>query len=512
MSFFKRILTMAFLGAFGAAAGALAGEFLFSNNEVNPQTQPKSICLLFDVSGSMDDTTPQGITQLQALKQAAGGFVKRQDFETDEMGLVSFASGAKVLTPPVRNVDKLSNSIRRLEAGGMTNLAQGLQLAQNSLKNTNGERWILLFSDGKPKTQRQGVDPEMLALEAAEKVRNAGIQIVAITTSLADRTTLERVAGNPDNVFLSEFTALDEAFKSSEELIQTHQMLTTEADNTSFVDSVKKTGIWASLIAIGTGLLLVGAQNRYLHRRFLGLKDILVVAFGGILTGAAAGAGAQTLFNYISALEADGAAGRVASWVLLGLGAGIGLSFFVPNLGGVRAALGGIVGGAAAGAFFVYAIPQLGEYIPQLDGDRPGRIAAAAILGLCTGMMIVVVEAVSRKAWLVVHWGKGEESEVSLGAQPLVIGNSASAHIPLTWNPDAPAVLARVSYVAGEIKIEDPNSNRTKVLTNGMKLSFGKVVIEARESAVDGKAQPPQKSTAPPPKPQLKKREPAKSR
>ncbi len=511
MSFLKRIFTMAFFGAIGAAAGAVAGELLFLDKEGPQEATPKSICLLFDVSGSMDDTTVQSLTQIQALKQAAEVLVERQNFDQDEMGLVSFASGAKVLTPPVQDVEKLSRSIRHLDAGGMTNLERGLDVARDTLKDSNGEPWILLFTDGKPKTQREGVNAEQLAYEAAERVREEGIRIVAIGTELADRSILARVTGDPDQVFLSDFTALDEAFKSSEMVIQSAQMLSTDADNASFADSIKKTGIWASLIAIGAGLLLVGGQNKYLHRRFWSIKDFFVVTFGGLITGAAAGAGGQALYGYLSNFEVLAEAGRVASYVFLGLGAGIGLSFFVPNLGRFRAALGGTLGGAAAGAFFVYAVPHLGEYVPQLDGDRPGRITAAAILGLCTGMMIVFAEAVSRKAWLVVHWGKGEESKVSLGAQPLVIGNSAEAHIPLTWNPDAPEVIARVSYDDGQIKIEDPNSGRAKVLTNGMKLSFGKVQIEAREAAADEHASPPDQGT-PAQKAQLKKREPIGSR
>jgi len=510
MSFLKRILTMALFGAIGAAAGAAAGEFLFLNNETSKERTPKSICLLFDVSGSMDDTTPQGFTQLQALKLAASELVHRQDFGVDEMGLVAFASGAKILSRPVRELDQLTGSIRHLDAGGMTNLERGIDVARDTLKDSRGEPWILLFSDGKPKTQQEGKDAEALAYAAAERAREQGVQIVAIGTGLADRGILEKVTGNPDNVFLSEFTALDEAFKSSERVIQTHQMLTTEADDTSFVESLQKTGIWASLIAIGSGLLLVGSQNRYLRRRFLGLKDLLVVGLGGVLTGAVAGAGAQSLFRFVSAFEELGSAGRIVSWVLLGLGAGVGLSFFVPNLGSFRAALGGILGGAAAGAFFVYGVPLLGESIPQLDGDRSGRVTAAAILGLCTGMMIVVVEAVSRKAWLVVHWGKGEQSNVSLGPRPLVIGNSADAHIPLTWNPAAPAGMATVSYVDGEIKIEDPASGRTKVLVNGTKLSFGKVQIEAREAADDTPAGPT--GGTPAKKPAPRKREPAGAR
>lgn len=513
MSFLKRILSMALLGALGAAAGALAGEFLFLGKEASTARAPKSICLLFDVSGSMDDTTPQGATQIEALKDAAGQLVDRQRFDADEMGLVTFASGAKALTPLVRDGEKLRRSISHLDAGGMTNLKRGLEVARDTLMDADGDRWILLFSDGKPKTQRDGVDAVGEALHAADKVRSEGIQIVAIGTGLADRGILEEVTGIPENVFLSDFTALDDAFKSSEEVIRTNQMLTTEADTTSFAESVKKTGTWGSLIAIGVGFLLVGGQNRYLRRRFLGLKDFFVVLFGGVLTGAAAGAGAQSLYSYASAFEALETVNRVASWVLLGLGAGIGLSFFVPNLGRIRGALGGGIGGAAAGAFFVYAVPELGDYVPWLDGDRPGRIAAAALLGLCTGLMIVFVEAVSRRAWLVVHWGKGEQTKVSLGSQPIVIGNSASAHIPLTWNPDAPAVMATVSYDEGRIKIEDPGSGRSKILTDRMKLSFGKVQIEARESAADDKsAPPPPAGPQPKRKPQLTRRQPIGSR
>src|SRR5262245_54457336 len=91
MSTFTKILGMATMAVAGATLGAAGGELLFVGDK--PPAPPRSICLLFDVSGSMaqrirNKKDPIGLrTQLQALQDAAVGFAGRQDVRNDSLGL-----------------------------------------------------------------------------------------------------------------------------------------------------------------------------------------------------------------------------------------------------------------------------------------------------------------------------------------------------------------------------------------------------------------------------------------
>ena len=98
-----------------------------------------------------------------------------------------------------------------------------------------------------------------------------------------------------------------------------------------------------ALVAIFAGIGLVIGQNRHLHRRPIGPKQMAMIFLGGIVTGAAAGAASQGLFYALSGANEIVAMGRVASWTVLGLGVGFGIGGFVPNLHRHRAAIAGAV-------------------------------------------------------------------------------------------------------------------------------------------------------------------------
>ncbi|MHC4804585.1 MAG: hypothetical protein ACYTFF_21130, partial [Planctomycetota bacterium] len=114
-----------------------------------------------------------------------------------------------------------------------------------------------------------------------------------------------------------------------------------------------------------------------------------MIVIGGVVTGLLAGAAGQTLFYVLSETDAVVAIGRVVAWAMLGCGVGYGMGFFVPNLCRKRAAVAGAAGGVMAAFAFLTVVPVVGDTI--------GRLLGAAILGLCTGMTTVLVEAVYRK-------------------------------------------------------------------------------------------------------------------
>lgn len=474
MSTFRKITGMAVLAAAGATLGALAGERLFAAPQ--PLPLPRNLCLVFDTSGSMDRAIdPTGArpkrTQLEALQEAAAGFVARQDLTTDAIGLVSFATESHTLAQLSRDPTELTHQLRHLKARGSTNLASGIEAARDVLRGAGGERWILLFSDGRPEGRRL-FDPEQEALDAAAAARQAGIRIVAIGTGLADETLLTLVTGNPENVFLSDPDRLNEAFARSEEFIESRQMLSTGPDTGGFEDNVVRAGIWASLIATCAGLLMVLGQNRHLRRRLLSAREVLLLVFGGVLTGSLSGAAGQSLYYALSGYELLVQAGRMAAWIVLGLGIALGTTLFVPNLNRRRAAVGGLAGGVVAALLFLWIVPQ--------HGDTTGRLAAAAVLGAFTAVALVLLEAVDRRAWLVVHWSPRERSTLVLGDTPILLGRGRHVHVRLPMDQDAPAVAAQFRLVDHKVVCQDAHTDRSEVKADGDVLEFGKVKVQVR--------------------------------
>ncbi len=482
-----RSLFMGLIGALGATLGGVAGEALFPDGPARAARVPRSVCLVLDVSGSMARvvTDPRGgplRTQLEALKQAAAGFVERQDLSIDDAALVVFSTEPRTPSPLTHDAERLQRAIRLVQAGGTTDMAGGLEAAGAALAGASGQRWVLLFTDGKPEGMSPGGDPVAAAVSAGERLRGSGVNIVAIGTALADVALLGRVTGRSDLVLSADFAALDDAFRRSEEVIRNRQMLASVTGGAAFRDSVAQAGAWAALIAIGAGLALVVGQNRHMRRRLFRVSQIAMVIAGGIVTGLLAGTAGQSLYYVVAGLpEALAHGGRIVAWLVLGGGAGLGMSAYVPNLDRKRALAGGLVGGAVAGACFLGVAPAV--------GDMASRLLGAATLGLATGLMLVLVEYVQRRAWLVVRWSRNETSTLRLGRTPIVVGAGREAHISPSFD-DPVRVRARISLVDDQVRLEEPATGERRVLHDGETLTFDRITVQVRIAT--GGATPPE--------------------
>jgi Ca-activated chloride channel family protein len=469
-----KLAAVAMLGAIGAALGAAAGEPLFRARPVEEPRRSRSICMVFDVSGSMNKvvgTTPGGepLTQLDALREAAAEFVSRCDMRHESLGLVVFSTRGRVVTAPGRDGPLLGRAIESLTAGGRTNLAEGLQLATSTLSAAAGERWILLFSDGRPETSPTIQTPIAAAYSAALVARRSGIQIVAIGTDLADQRILASIAGAEERVIPARGDRLAEAFRASERIIRSRQMLSTRPSSEGFASSVVRAALWAALIAIGAAAGLVTGQNGSLRRRLIGLEEAVLVVVGGSAVGLLAGACGQSLFYVASAIRDVVGAERIAAWLVLGCGLGAGMSLVVPNLGRRRALCGGAAGGLAAAWFFI------GFQSPY---DVVQRLLAAALLGFCTGSAIVLAEATRKRAWLVVHWSPKERSTILLGRRSVLIGNCPEAHVRPRYTKEPEPVMAAITAVDGVITLDDLRTSRSRVLSGGERLEMDRVIVE----------------------------------
>src|SRR5215469_2449226 len=92
--------------------------------------------------------------------------------------------------------------------------------------------------------------------------------------------------------------------------------------------------------------------------------------------------------------------GRITSWIVMGglLGAGVGIATLnVPNIG--KGGLGGVIGGFIGGALF-----DLINYMS--GGGLPARLIGLSLIGLAIGLLIGLVQELTKAAWIVVEKGR----------------------------------------------------------------------------------------------------------
>ncbi len=139
------------------------------------------VYLLLDISGSMDEAK---------LAQARRGGTK---FAVDaigrgyRVGVIQFSSWATLKVEPTENRWAIERGLTDIGPRATTNMASAIKLATEHLGSGEGDRAIVLVTDGFP-------DSEPKALAAAAKAKRQGITIITIGTDDADRDFLSRIA------------------------------------------------------------------------------------------------------------------------------------------------------------------------------------------------------------------------------------------------------------------------------------------------------------------------------
>jgi Ca-activated chloride channel family protein len=224
---------------------------------------------------------------------------------------------------------------------------------------------------------------------------------------------------------------------------------------------------WSYLLIIISAFIALKTSNSQVHQIGLGL---IVGAMGHFFILDTLG---DTTFITIV---------RLMGWTILGILLGAGMSFFIPNLKLNRALLGGGLGGMIGAIFFIL--------ISGFAGSTAGRLGGAVILGFFIGLMIALADQIT-KAYLLVHWNSKENSQISLGNQPILIGNSREAHVRIRTDQHGkpyPPVVAQVLLDGNQVIMEYSQymsewgmKKFTHQVKNLDRRRFGKIEIEVRQ-------------------------------
>lgn len=244
----------------------------------------------------------------------------------------------------------------------------------------------------------------------------------------------------------------------------------------SIIAIVIEVGMWFGVIGGMIAIALLMGYSSYLKRGWRMGEAIKKGILPGILAGFIAGAIAQFTYTSIGPTEVL----RVICWGIAGGLLGFGLSFRITNLGKIRGFSGGGIGGMIGGILFIFISFFLGQVI--------GRLLGISAIGFFIGVMIILVEAAFRQAWLVVKWSANEQKTLSLGSDPILLGCADKAHIYLRQDQGYAPITAKVYVDQNKIFMQYESEygekkgmkKLTHELENGDKRKLGSVSLEVK--------------------------------
>lgn len=251
-------------------------------------------------------------------------------------------------------------------------------------------------------------------------------------------------------------------------------LLSRNDTQTSFIALLVTVGFWFAIIGFAIAFTLLLGYSWYLKRGFRWIESLKLAILPGLLSGLIAGGMAQGIFSVLGATEIL----RVICWGIAGGLLGFGLSFRIPNLDKIRGLGGGFLGGIIGGILFII--------FSLLAGEIIGRIFGLAAIGFFIGLMIILIEAAFREAWLIVHYSENEQKTVTLGTQPVILGSSNKAHIYLPKSQGYTPTTAKIYLENKQIFIHFDHEygqkmkQLTQELKHGDKRKLGNISIEIK--------------------------------
>ena len=493
-------LLFALCGAGGGLIAAILGEIFLARalpERVSPPV-PKpipqiDIMFVLDVTGSMDE-------EIKGVQRGIQNFA--QELEKKELdakvGLIAFGDRLNGEEPQIlqfsgstftKNFSSFSQKVGQLNQvhGGdePESSLDALNLSASQPFSSNGTKVILLITDAPPKIP----DLETRSLdEIAEKLKIEKIDQLHLVIQPSEKRFFAPLQEtSPGEIFLLNETSsgrqgfekilpiLGETIaETTVKGLQTNEEFAPESQNRLII--VLST--WTGILAIGIAIAIIAGQNFYLRRQLLRLSEGFKGISGSFIAGIIAGAAGQLIFIPVSSIPLLVLVGRMAGWTLLGSLFGGGMSLFVPNLKTARGIQGGAIGGGIGSIGFLI--------LSSISGDIAGRLLGVVILGFFIGLMIALLEQLSRKAWLVVHWNEKENTIISLGEKPVILGTEDHAHIYLSkaqgYYPETAKIILQGDEIVMQYNNEYARDKKMKKVThqlaNGTRRKFGEILME----------------------------------
>ncbi|HLO48041.1 MAG TPA: hypothetical protein VK211_06425 [Kamptonema sp.] len=231
----------------------------------------------------------------------------------------------------------------------------------------------------------------------------------------------------------------------------------------SFFDNVRGTTLWFGIVGAGIATAILFAYYYYIKGRPQIQQALKKGGLFGFIAGAISGAIAETIYSGIGPNELL----RVICWGIAGSLLGLALSKRIPNLGTLRGMGGGTAGGVLGGCLFI-------AFAYTFSGTV-GRLIGCAAIGFCIGIMLIVVETLFSKAWLIINYDNGETRTLNIGSEPITMGSDD--YLSIIYVPNVLPVAFRFKMESGKILCEDVASGRITYLQPGDEKRLGNCTV-----------------------------------
>jgi hypothetical protein len=241
----------------------------------------------------------------------------------------------------------------------------------------------------------------------------------------------------------------------------------------TYLGSIISMGFWAGIIGLVISVGLYWATSVY-NRSQLDLKELLKKSVPpGFLAGFLSGGFAQAIYALPDIQDIlISIFFQSSCWGLFGGLLGWRLSSSNRNLGALRAAIAGIIGGFIGGWGF--------EIISIFIPEELGRMFGIGILGMALSLSLILIEERYRPAFLEVCWAKNESSKFTLGNKPLVIGGGKEDDVYINGIP--PRTMS-LWMDHGKVKGTYHITGDNKELQDGNRIHLGKAEMFVRIKA-----------------------------
>lgn len=165
---------------------------------------PTDVMLAIDVSGSMDNDKPVPPEPLTSVLTAAVSFVNRLK-DADQVGVVTFATGAKIVQTLTKNHIPVAQGVAKLsidpkEEKGTTNTGDAfirtLEELNSSRHSKEARKVLVLLTDGLATAPKE--KPDEYAQLQAQKAKDAGVTVFTIGLGKdANMDFVTSLASNP---------------------------------------------------------------------------------------------------------------------------------------------------------------------------------------------------------------------------------------------------------------------------------------------------------------------------
>ena len=111
----------------------------------------------------------------------------------------------------------------------------------------------------------------------------------------------------------------------------------------------------------------------------------------------------------------------------------------------------------------------------MVEGSIYGRLVGIPIIGFAIGLMIMLADALFRKAWIEIRYGPRETRTLTLGPEPVRIGSDA-AHCQV-YVKDVPAMACAYRFEQGRVVCDDRINKRNGPVPFGAAMAIGNITV-----------------------------------